>query len=1029
MTKLNLFTFLSLSIFLLNLTCQAQCNMDDWTALKALYESTDGDNWTNRIGWDVQIDNLSNPPTSCNLEDLHGITLDGDGRIRDLRLFTNNLIGSLPIELGNLVNLEDIWLFGNQLNGNIPSELGSLVNLREINLYDNKLTGSIPTELGNLTNLTKLNLNRNELNGSIPPELGNLTNLTEIYLYKNNLVGNIPAELGNLTMLTKLYLYENLLTGNIPAQLGNLNNLTGLILSRNELDGTIPHQLGSLTNLTLLQFYENQLTGNIPAELGNLNNLTQLYLYDNLLNGNLPSTLGNMANLEHLYLYNNQLGGDIPTTLGNLTNLTHLFLNNNQLSGNIPVELNNLTNLTWFEINDNNLSGCYDINLVNFCTQLSHSFDNGDADISNGNNFDAPWDNFCATAEGSCTDSQTNIVSIPTNYSGNVSITGTLNNNNQHVLQNNHTQVINHSTCNSNNNTNCDAIVGFNNYAANEVLWATEKAYDYFLEEHNYNLTTVNNYVNSSYIDYPNHAVYNSSDNAVYYGAGDGILRTSMTSPDIVGHEITHHLINSISQLSNYGESGALQESFADIFGEMIEHYCYGSNDWIFGSQVITPNADHIGIRNLANPSDANMKNPQPAFYQSDDYWIVQNEACYFDDLCGIHINNGVQNYWFYLLSEGGSGINENGDAYNIIGIGKENAARIAFENLKNISTNTEAITPYYQAMYGAIQAAQTLFGENSDEVTQTRNAWRAVGLYETQTNPIKWQIANEQRDHNRPIVENGNTTIIPMFFDLVIDSLDQDLTADKLTINLQLPNQLVIDNVTALAPLLQSELAVEQGTGEANVAINRQSNQSAKMQMAPRIQSGSSILRVGVCIITENISGEDLNLKITISGGTESGTFIQFETDELPIGSENNDFNSDTNYLLNIALGLNQKSCSALGWLDVDVLNGDSPYKYTLKNSLDITIEEVIKNEFQHQFYNLIEDDYELNISEEDGQRTIVKNFTISHYANTNGSECCPENLIMPAGQFSGIFRANQQVKIKQGFTFNLGKISICNE
>ncbi|NIW45715.1 MAG: hypothetical protein GWN30_13480, partial [Gammaproteobacteria bacterium] len=48
----------------------------------------------------------------------------------------------------------------------------------------------------------------------------------------------------------------------------------------------------------------------------------------------------------------------------------------------------------------------------------------------------------------------------------------------------------------------------------------------------------------------------------------------------------------------------------------------------------------------------------------------------------GVHTNSGVQNYWFYLLSEGGSGVNDNGDAYFVTGIGIEEAAQIAYRNL-----------------------------------------------------------------------------------------------------------------------------------------------------------------------------------------------------------------------------------------------------------------------------------------------------------------------------------------------------------
>ena len=66
----------------------------------------------------------------------------------------------------------------------------------------NQLTGSIPAELGNLVNLEMLRVDSNQLTGSIPPELGNLSKLRFLATYSNPLSGPIPAALGNLTALT-----------------------------------------------------------------------------------------------------------------------------------------------------------------------------------------------------------------------------------------------------------------------------------------------------------------------------------------------------------------------------------------------------------------------------------------------------------------------------------------------------------------------------------------------------------------------------------------------------------------------------------------------------------------------------------------------------------------------------------------------------------------------------------------------------------------------------------------------------------
>jgi len=341
---------------------QSECE-----ALIALYDSTNGDNWTDNTDWKV-----TNTPCSwygiiCSSGNVIELFLQNNqlignisaelGNLSNLQyldLSLNQLTGSIPTELGNLSNLQRLHLWENQLIGNIPVELGNLSNLQGLYLGWNQLTGNIPAELGNLSNLQWLDLSLNQLTGSIPTELGNLSNLQRLHLWENQLIGNIPVELGNLSNLQSLGLGENQLTGNIPVELANLSNLQGLYLGWNQLTGNIPVELANLSNLKYLYLDSNQLTGNIPTELGNLSNLQQLYLGWNQLTGSIPTTLGNLSNLQMLYLWINQLTGNIPVELGNLSNLQSLFLASNQLIGSIP-DLSTLTSLEYLALSDNSL--------------------------------------------------------------------------------------------------------------------------------------------------------------------------------------------------------------------------------------------------------------------------------------------------------------------------------------------------------------------------------------------------------------------------------------------------------------------------------------------------------------------------------------------------------------------------------------------------------------------------------------------------------------------------------------------------
>ena len=327
----------------------AQCTdaRPDYYALVALYSGTKGANWTNATNW------ASDAP----LGGWYGVTTDASERVTELSLNDNNLQGTIPVELGQLSNLESLSLSANQLTDEIPPELGQLTNLASLNLSTNQISGNIPRELGQLTNLDSLILAYNKLTGEIPTELAQLSNLEGLDLSKNQLTGNIPSELGSLTSLRTLDLSGNPLDGEIPAELGQLANLESLILWPNNLTGEIPTELGKLTNLRRLWLVNNFLTGNIPPELGQLTNLTSLELGSNQLTGNIPPELGQLTNLTSLELGSNQLTGNIPPELGQLTNLRNLSLSTNQLSGNIPSELRQLKNLWFLRLHKNQLSG------------------------------------------------------------------------------------------------------------------------------------------------------------------------------------------------------------------------------------------------------------------------------------------------------------------------------------------------------------------------------------------------------------------------------------------------------------------------------------------------------------------------------------------------------------------------------------------------------------------------------------------------------------------------------------------------
>ena len=377
------------------------CHTSDSLALVALYNATDGLNWTNT--WD-----LNQPINSW-----YGLTFNEDGCVIEIDLNGNNLVGVIPSEIGDLASLTDLRLQNNELAGSIPAELGNLSNLVHLNIQNSLLSGDIPAELGNLTSLVELILNSNDLAGNIPAELGNISTLEVIALQFNELTGNIPVELGNLVNLEALVLYANQLSGNIPPQLGNLANLIELRLQDNQLTGDIPQELENLSNIQTLFLNDNLLTGCYPQqwcifnilEFDFTNNdglpdggsnkwyqdfcggivacpvpptptctndsLALVAIYDatdgpnwtNTWNLNQPMsswygiTLNNDGCVIEIYLNGNNLVGFIPSEIGDLANLTELKIQNNELNSNIPAEIGNLTNLTYLNIQNSQLTG------------------------------------------------------------------------------------------------------------------------------------------------------------------------------------------------------------------------------------------------------------------------------------------------------------------------------------------------------------------------------------------------------------------------------------------------------------------------------------------------------------------------------------------------------------------------------------------------------------------------------------------------------------------------------------------------
>jgi Leucine-rich repeat (LRR) protein len=223
-------------------------SVSECEALVAFYLSTNGAGWSYNTNW----------LESSTVGTWFGVTVE-ERHVTILSLYSKNLTGTIPEEIGQLPYLELLELAGNQLTGPIPESLGNLTYLVEACLTNNLITGPIPDTLGGMSSLLKLSFNDNLIEGEIPASLGNISTLTKFSLGNNRLTGTIPDSLGQLINVDRLEVYKNNLSGELPESLGNLTLLKEFIIFENSFSGSIPISYTNLTSVTAFYFFNTQL--------------------------------------------------------------------------------------------------------------------------------------------------------------------------------------------------------------------------------------------------------------------------------------------------------------------------------------------------------------------------------------------------------------------------------------------------------------------------------------------------------------------------------------------------------------------------------------------------------------------------------------------------------------------------------------------------------------------------------------------------------------------------------------------------
>ena len=252
--------------------------------------------------------------------------------------------------------------------------------------------------------------------------------------------------------------------------------------------------------------------------------------------------------------------------------------------------------------------------------------------------------------------------------------------------------------------------------AAIDIHWGLSKSVDYYAEKFNRNSVDDKGMIMFG-LAHLGTKVENASWTGGWTQFGDGD-NAPFVSLGITGHELTHAVTQFSAGLIYKGESGAMNESFSDIFGVSIEFYAGkdSKNDiWMLGDELYS----HGSLRSMADPKTQG----QPDTYGGTN-WADPANTGY--DNGGVHINSGITNYWFYLLVDGGEGVNDLNNSYSVKAIGLAKAEKIAYIALTEYLSPSSNFSDMRQA---TLMATEDLYGLGSEEYKQVSNAWYAIGV------------------------------------------------------------------------------------------------------------------------------------------------------------------------------------------------------------------------------------------------------------------------------------------------------------
>lgn len=190
---------------------------------------------------------------------------------------------------------------------------------------------------------------------------------------------------------------------------------------------------------------------------------------------------------------------------------------------------------------------------------------------------------------------------------------------------------------------------------------------------------------------------------AIFYGSGRTVFQPLARGLDVASHEMSHGVVQETANLEYQDESGALNESFADVFGAMVDR-----DDWRIGEDVMRSGGG--ALRDMQDPHNGAPTGNFNAGWQPEKY---SERYTGTQDNGGVHINSGIPNHAFYLFATAN-------------GVGKAKAELIFYEALSRYLTRSSRFVDLRLAV---VKAAENRHGANSTEVNAAKAAFDQVEI------------------------------------------------------------------------------------------------------------------------------------------------------------------------------------------------------------------------------------------------------------------------------------------------------------